>query len=141
MFWFCRSPRFIRHSARSEGEAQNLGLPRRHFVDHGSTPRPIDTAVQYCAVHMTADPFAFGRHGDSFGTVDVLDSPPTSQGLAHTALDTLKPLPVTVKMVSKYIENFTKWQTARSACPRVCVCWSTTVIPACAPCPGPTAPQ
>ena len=54
----------FRHSARSKG-AQNLSLPRTHLVDRGSTPQPIDTTVQYCAVHMTVHPFAFGRHGDS----------------------------------------------------------------------------
>ena len=39
---------------------------------HGSTPRPIDTANRCSAVHMTVDAFAFGCHGNSFGTVDVL---------------------------------------------------------------------
>ena len=40
---------------------------------------------------MTVDAFTFGRHGDSFGKVDVFVSPPASQGLAHTALGLVKP--------------------------------------------------
>ena len=46
--------------------------PGTHIVDHGSTPRPIDAAVQGCAVHMTMDPLALGHHGDCLYTVDVL---------------------------------------------------------------------
>ena len=77
---FVGHPGFVWHSARSEGEAQNLGLPRTHLVDHSSTRRPIDSAIQCCAVHMTVDAFTFGRHGDSFGTV-------ASQGLAAILFD------------------------------------------------------
>ena len=75
-----------------------------------TTPRPIDTVVQYCAVHMTVDPFALGRHGDSFGTVDVFVSPPTSQGFAHAALGALDTLPVTVKTASQHIKDFAEGQ-------------------------------
>ena len=100
---FITHPSFIRPHAGCEGEAQNLGLPRTNLVDHGSTPRPFDAAVQYCTVHMTVDAFALARHSDSLGAVDVFVTPPTSQGLAHTALDTLEPLPIAMKTVSKYI--------------------------------------
>ena len=62
-------PSFIRPHAVSEGEAQNPGFPRTNLIDHGSTPLPIDAAVQYCVVHMVVDAFAFGRHGDSLGAV------------------------------------------------------------------------
>ena len=68
----------------------------------------IDTANQDCAAHMTVDVFTPGRHGDSFGTVDVLVSPPTLRRLARAALGTLKPLPIAMKTVSNYINNFTK---------------------------------
>ena len=74
----------VRPHAGSEGEAQNLVLPRTHLVHHGSTPQPIDAADQHGAVHMTMDEFALGRHGDSLGTEDVFVTPPTSYGLAHT---------------------------------------------------------
>ena len=57
---------------------------------------------------MTVDAFALGRHGESLGTVDVLVTPPTSQGLAHTPFDTLKHLPVTVDTVFQYIKNFSQ---------------------------------
>ena len=55
---------------------------------------------------MTVDASTFGRHGNSFGTVDVLVSSPACQGLAHAALGVLVFFPVTMKKVSKYIENF-----------------------------------
>ena len=38
--------------------------PRTYLVDHGSTPRPIDAAIQDCAVHMTMDAKTLGRHRD-----------------------------------------------------------------------------
>ena len=59
---FAGYPSFIRPYARSEGETQYLGFPRTYLVDHGATPRPIDTAILDCAVHMTVDAFALGRH-------------------------------------------------------------------------------
>ena len=85
-----------------------ITLARNTCDQNTYTPRPIDAAVQDCAVHMTADALALGRHWDSLGTGDVLVTPPASQGPAHSALDTLKLLPVTVKTVSKYIENLAK---------------------------------
>ena len=95
MFYFIAHPSFVRPHAKSEGEAQNLGLPSPYFVDHGATPR----AIQNCAVHMVVDAFTFGRHGDSLGTVDVLVSPPASLGLTHTAS-------IAMKTVSKCIKGF-----------------------------------
>ena len=136
---FVGYPGFIQHSARSEGEAQTLGLPRTHLVDHGSTPRPIDAAVQSCAVHMTVDLFELGRHGESLGTVDAHVTPPTSQGLAHTALGTLKPIPIAMETVSQYIKDFALH--VKSSCPHSHTCLSTSAMPAWAPCPGPTTPS
>ena len=56
-----------------------------YLVDHGATPRPIDTANQDCAVRMTVDALAFGRHGGQSWNGRCHVSPPASQGLAHTA--------------------------------------------------------
>ena len=82
----------------------------RTFVDHGTTPRPINAAIQYCTENMTVAAFALGRHWDSFGTVDVFVVPPTSQGFAHTALGALEPLPVEMKTITKYTEGFAEGQ-------------------------------
>ena len=116
-----------------------------HLVDHGSTPRPIDTAIQYRAVHMAVDAFALGRHWDCLGTVDVFVAPPTSQGLAHTALGALKPLPIAMKTVFKYIKDFAKGKipnlvpASHTQGPHVLI--FVRAILASAPCPGPAAPR
>ena len=68
---------------------------------------PAISEVLGCRCECVAvDASAFGRHGDSFGTEDVLVTPPASQSLAQTVLGTLKPLPVTMKTVSKDIKDF-----------------------------------
>ena len=119
-------------------------------MDHGVAPRSVDTATEDCAVHMTVDAFTFGRRGDCLGTVDVLVSPPASQGLAHTALGALKPLPIEMKTVSKNTKDFAKGEipnlvpASHTQGPHVlmfCVCLSTTVILAWARCPDPATPR
>ena len=54
------------HLAWPEGETQYLGFPCSYLVDHGQTPRPIDTAIQECTVHMTVDASTLGRRWGSF---------------------------------------------------------------------------
>ena len=103
-------PSFIRHSARSEGETKNLGFPRTYFVDHGSTPGPVSAAIQDCAVHMAVDALTLGRHWDCLSTVDAFLTPPTSQGLAHSALAALESLSITMKTATQDIEILTEWQ-------------------------------
>ena len=88
---FAGHPDFVQHSAGSEGDAQNLCLPSPYLVDHGATPRPLDTAIQDCPVYMTVDTHTLDFHGDSLRTVDVFMTSPASRCLTHTALDALNP--------------------------------------------------
>ena len=105
---FVAYPGFIRPHARSESEAQYLIFPSAHLVDHGTTPRPIDTAIQSYAVHMTMDLLALGDHWDCLCTVDVFVTPPASQALAHGAFGALEFLPVPTTAVSWHVKTSQK---------------------------------
>ena len=96
---FAAHPGFVKHSTRSESEAQHLGFPSARLVDHGATPRPTDTATQDRTVHMAMDTLALGHHWNSLAATDVFITPPASRALAHGAFGTLESLPVLMKTV------------------------------------------
>ena len=85
-----------------------------YFVDHGSTPRPIDAVVEGCAVHLAVDTFAFGHHWNCLRAVDVYITPPASHALAHGAFGTLESLPIPMIAVRHDFKDFTKGEIPSS---------------------------
>ena len=108
--YFVGHPSFIRPHARSDGGTQYLRFPSTYLVDHDSTPRSVDAAVQDCAVHVAVDAFTLGHHCDCLCTVNVFVTPPASQANAHGAFGTLASLPIPVTAISQDFKDFTKGQ-------------------------------